>query len=63
MKEKRISLGDIFEASRVSVATLEAIEKEDGDGLPADVYLKGFLKSYAECLGLDPETGVTSDMS
>jgi len=58
-----ISLGDIFEASRVSVATLEAIEEEDRESLPAEVYLKGFLKSYAECLGLDPDRVTASYMS
>lgn len=58
-----ISLTDIFEASRVSVTTLEAIEGEDRGKLPPRIYLKGFLKSYAECLGLDPDLLVSGYMS
>lgn len=58
-----ISLTDIFEASRVSVATLEAIEGEDLQKLPAEIYLKGFLKSYAQCLGLDPGAVVSGYFS
>ena len=58
-----ISLTDIFETSRVSVSILRAIEEEDRDKLPADIYLKGFLKSYAECLGLDPDTVVSGYVS
>ncbi len=50
----KISLIDIFEMSRVSVATLEAIESDSTTKLPPSIYLKGFLKSYAECLDLDP---------
>ncbi len=49
-----ISLTDIFEMSRVSVATLKAIESDSAVKLPPSIYLKGFLKSYAECLDLDP---------
>ena len=49
-----ISLTDIFEMSRVSVAVLEAIESDSITKLPPSIYLKGFLKSYAECLDLDP---------
>jgi cytoskeletal protein RodZ len=34
---------------------LEWIEEEAFEKLPALVYLKGFLKSYAQSLGLDPQ--------
>jgi len=50
-----VTLTDIFEMSRVSVATLEAIESDSITKLPPSIYLKGFLKSYAECLELDPQ--------
>jgi cytoskeleton protein RodZ len=35
--------------------TLEWIEEEAFEKLPPLVYLKGFLKSYAQSLGLDPQ--------
>jgi len=50
-----IEVGAISAETRVSVKTLEWIEAEDFERLPAQVYLKGFLKGYAECLGLDPK--------
>jgi len=49
-----IDLVDIFEASRVSVNILEAIEENDSKRLPSPIYLKGFLKSYAQFLNLEP---------
>ena len=39
---------------KINTKTLEWIEEEAFEKLPALVYLKGFLKSYAQSLGLDP---------
>lgn len=50
-----VELLDIFELSRISITILEAIEGNSSDKLPPKIYLKGFLKSYAEFLDLDPE--------
>jgi DnaJ-class molecular chaperone len=41
--------------TRISLKILEWIEEENVEQLPAQVYLKGFLKGYAQCLGLDPK--------
>ncbi|MGQ9646235.1 MAG: helix-turn-helix domain-containing protein [Thermodesulfobacteriota bacterium] len=49
-----IDLETIAQQTRISVKTLESIEAEDIEKLPALVYLKGFLKGYAQSLGLDP---------
>jgi DNA-binding XRE family transcriptional regulator len=40
---------------KISRHNLEAIEEEAIHALPAPVYLKGFLRSYARALGLDPQ--------
>lgn len=57
LKNLRESLGieleDIFQATKISPTTLQAIEKDDLANLPPKVYLKSFLKSYAEALQLD----------
>ena len=45
----------ICKETRISLKTLEWIEEEAFDRLPPLVYLKGFLKSYARSLGLDPQ--------
>jgi len=61
-----VELADIFELSRVSIPILEAIEENCKEKLPPKIYLKGFLKSYAEFLDLDPELiipGYLADLS
>jgi flagellar biosynthesis protein FlhG len=44
----------ISKETKISIKTLEWIEEETFEKLPPLVYLKGFLKSYAQSLGLDP---------
>ena len=49
--------GTIAEASRVTKIPrryLEALEQENYEVLPAPVYTRGFLRSYAGYLGLEP---------
>lgn len=50
-----IELEDIHQATKISPAALKAIEKDDIANLPPTIYLKSFLKSYAEILQLDPK--------
>jgi curved DNA-binding protein CbpA len=49
-----IDLETIAQETRINPKTLEFIEGEDLEKLPPLVYLKGFLKGYAQSLGLDP---------
>ena len=48
-----IALEEVFEATKISPTALEAIEHDDITNLPPKVYLRSFLKSYAEVLQLD----------
>ena len=48
-----IELEEVFQATKISPTALEAIEKDDIANLPPTIYLKSFLKSYAEMLQLD----------
>lgn len=50
-----IELVTVSSETRIQPKVLDWIEDEAVDKLPALVYLKGFLKSYAACLGLDPQ--------
>lgn len=50
-----VDLKTISMETRISLKILECIEEENVGQLPAQVYLKGFLKGYAQCLGLDPK--------
>jgi len=50
-----ISLQQIAADTRISMKMLQAIEDGDGEQLPAPVLIKGFLRAYAQRIGLDPE--------
>jgi len=50
-----ISLQQIAADTRISMKMLQAIEEGDGEKLPAPVLIKGFLRAYAQRIGLDPE--------
>lgn len=49
-----ITLEEIFELARIQPNVLEAIEQDQFERLPSMIYLRSFLKSYAETLQLDP---------
>lgn len=55
-EERHIELDEVVEATRIRRHNLEAIENEEWSKLPSQVFIKGFLKSYAAFLGLDKET-------
>ncbi len=50
-----VELKTISMETRIPVKILEGIEEENIQRLPARVYLKGFLRGYARCLGLDSD--------
>jgi flagellar biosynthesis protein FlhG len=50
-----VELRAVSKETKISMKILEWIEEEAFEKLPALVYLKGFLKSYAQSLGLDPQ--------
>ncbi len=56
--EKGISLEEISSKTKIRVGNLLLIEKEDFDRLPAEVYVKGFLRAYAKTVGADEEEAV-----
>jgi cytoskeleton protein RodZ len=57
--ERGISLKAVSNATRIGAETLLAIENEDHDALPAEVFVKGFLRSYARFVGADAEKAVS----
>jgi cytoskeletal protein RodZ len=52
-EERRLSLKDVSKATRIQVKYLESLEGGLYNDLPADVYVKGFLRSYADFLGVN----------
>ena len=51
--EKGLSIEQICFETKISRFIVEQIELENRKELPEDVFLRGFLKSYAEVVGLD----------
>ncbi|MDQ2104001.1 helix-turn-helix domain-containing protein, partial [Azospirillum isscasi] len=63
LRQTRESLGyDLREVAtmlRIRYPYLQAIESGRFEELPGTAYAAGFLRSYAECLGLDPDAIIT----
>ena len=55
-RERRgISLRTIANETRISLAALEALERDDITRLPGGIFTRAFVRSYAVQVGLDPE--------
>ncbi len=52
-KYRNINLDYMSSVTKIAIYHLEAIEREDYKSLPARVYIRGFIKSYAQALGID----------
>ena len=52
-EEKELSIDDIQEETKIRKKYLEAIEENNFEILPGNVYLKVFIKGYAREVGLD----------
>lgn len=52
---KRLSLGEIEDATKIRARYLRAIEDEDWDQLPGDTYARAFIRTYGNLVGLDGE--------
>ncbi len=50
-----IKVEELFEVTRISVPTLAAIENDRIEDLPPTVYLRNFLKAYAEFFKAEPQ--------
>src|SRR5438876_10117432 len=58
-RERRgVSLRQIANATKISVAALEALERNDISRLPGGIFSRAFVRSYAVEVGLDPETTI-----
>ncbi|MBV8066490.1 MAG: helix-turn-helix domain-containing protein, partial [Candidatus Eremiobacteraeota bacterium] len=55
-----LSLSDVAEQIRIRSVYLAAIEDENWRTIGAPVYIRGFLRTYARFLGLDPEEAVAA---
>ena len=54
-RRKDISLVDVSKVTRIALQYLEALERDEFKTLPASIFVRGFLRTYAANLGLDPQ--------
>jgi len=53
---RNLTVEQAADDTRISLRFLQALEREEFDSLPAPVYVRGFLRSYANYLGLEPQS-------
>ena len=54
-KQRALSLHDVADRTKLSISVVQAIERNDFESLPGGIYRKGYLRSLAEEVGLDPK--------
>ncbi len=54
-EEQGITLEDIESVTKIGLAYLRDMEEDRFENLPASIFTLGFLKQYAQCVGLDPQ--------
>ena len=58
-RERRgVSLRQIANATKIGMSALEALERNDISRLPGGIFSRGFVRSYAVEVGLDPEATI-----
>ena len=59
LREQRgITLREIADSTKLSVRTLEALERNDVSRLPGGIFSRGLVRAYAEQIGADPDVTV-----
>ncbi len=57
-ERKGVTLREIANRTKISVGVLESLERSDLSKLPGGIFSRGFVRSYAREVGLDPDTTV-----
>ena len=57
-EQRGISLDELSRTTKISVATLRALERNQIDRLPGGIFVRGFLRACAHEVGLDVEDTV-----
>ena len=59
-EESKIPLESMAGATKIRLANLQALERDEFHLLPAEAYARGFLRSYAKFIHLDPDKVVAA---
>ena len=52
--KRNLTTSQVAAATRMKAQTVEALENEDFSKIPAPIYGKGFIRLYAQLVGIDP---------
>jgi cytoskeletal protein RodZ len=52
---KGMSIEEVARATRVPMSSVERLESDQFDELPGEVFVRGFMKSYARAVGIDAD--------
>lgn len=52
---RAMTLGELARVTKIPTRSLERLEEGRFEELPADVFVRGFIRSYARAVGLDPD--------
>jgi cytoskeletal protein RodZ len=53
-EHKKMSLAEVSRVTRIPTASLSSIENDRFDELPGEVFVRGFLRAYAQAVGVLP---------
>jgi cytoskeleton protein RodZ len=60
-RERRgLTLHEIADSTKLSITTLQRIERNEFDRLPGGIFTRGFLRAYAAEVGVNPEEVVNN---
>lgn len=54
-EQRRISVAELAQTTRIPVRVLEQLENDELDDLPADVFVRGHIRACCRALGVSPE--------
>lgn len=62
-EERGVTLRSIADTTKISILTLEALERNDITRLPGGIFSRAVVRAYAQEVGADPETAVQEFIS
>jgi len=57
-ERRQIALKSIAESTKIGLSLLEGLERDDVSRWPSGIFRKSFIRSYAEAIGLKPDSVV-----
>lgn len=56
--DKGITVAALSQKTHIPVTTLQALESDDFEHLPGRIFVVGFIRAYARCLGFDEQEAI-----